>query len=113
MKRIGINVLTVFLLGMPLSSTSQAFAVDDVNNAAETLAKLYKLDRLAEEYLFGSFAAIDAQPVANAKLANNGKKSSSSGFKIRGLKSLQYKLDQNQFFDLKNDGLHYIFKFRF
>ncbi len=113
MKRIGINVFTVFLLGMPLFSISQAFAVDDINNAAETLAKLYKLDSLANEYLFGSFAATDAQSVASAKFSNNGKKSSSSGFKIRGLKSLQYKVDQNQFFDLKNDGLHYVFKFRF
>ena len=113
MKHIGINVLTVFLIGMPLFSTSQAFAVDDVSNAAESLAKLYKLDSLANEYLFGSFAVTDAQPGASAKFTNNGKKSSSSGFKIRGLKSLQYKVDQNQFFDLKNDGLRYVFKFRF
>ena len=113
MKHIGINVLTVFLIGMPLFSTSQAFAADDVSNAAESLAKLYKLDSLANEYLFGSFAVTDAQPGASAKFTNNGKKSSSSGFKIRGLKSLQYKVDQNQFFDLKNDGLRYVFKFRF
>ena len=113
MKRISKNLLTVFLLAIPLFSTSQAFAADDVNNAAQTLAKLYKLDRLANEYLFGSFATTDAQPVAGTKFTSNGKKSSSSGFKIRGLKRLQYKVSQNQFFDLQNDGLHYVFKFRF
>ena len=113
MKRINIKVLTVFLLGVHLFSTSQAFAADDVKNVAKTIAKIYKLDSLANEYLFGSFAATDAEPVASTKFAKNGKKSSSSGFKIRGLNCLQYRIDRNQFFDLKNDGLHYIFKFRF
>ena len=113
MKRFKIKVLTVFLVRVLLFSTSQAFAADDVKNVAEKLAKVYKLDSLVNEYLFGSFAATDAEPVANTKFTNNGKKSSVSGFEIKGLKRLQYKIDQNQFFDLKNDGLRYIFKFRF
>ena len=54
-----------------------------------------------------------AEPTASTKFTNNGKKSSSSGFKIKGLKKLQYKLYQNHFFDLKNDTLHYVFKFQF
>ena len=103
----------VSLLGVPLFSTSQAFAADDVKNVAETIAKIYRLDSLANEYLFGSFAATDAEPAASAKFTNNGKKSSSSGFKIKGLKKLQYKIDQNQFFELKNDTLHYVFKVQF
>ena len=113
MKRFSIKVLTVFLLVVPLFSTSQAFAADDVKNVAMTLAKVYKLESLASEFLFGSFAATDAEPVASAKFTNNGKKTSSSGFKIKGLKKLRYKMDQNQFLDLKNDGLHYFFKFQF
>ena len=113
MKHFSIKVLTVFLLGVPLFSTSQAFAADDVEKVAETLAKIYKLDRFANKYLFGSFAATDAEPIANKKFTNNRKKSSSSGFKLRGLKRLRYKIDHNQFFDLKNDGLQYFFKFRF
>ena len=113
MKRFCIKVLTVFLLGVPIFSTSQAFAADDVENFVETLVKIYKLDSLANEYLFGSFAATDAEPIASTKFTNNDKKSNSSGFKIRGLKSLQYKIDQNQFFDFKIDSLHYVFKFRF
>ena len=113
MKRFCIKVLTVFLLAVSLFLTSQAFAADDVKNIAETLVKIYKLDSLANEYLFGSFAATDAKPVASKKFANNRKKSSSSGFKIKGLKRLQYKIDQNQFFNLRNDGLQYVFKIRF
>ena len=113
MKRFSIKVLTVFLLGVPLFSTSQAFATDDVKNVATALAKIYKLESLANEFLFGSFAATDAEPTAGAKYTNNGKKSSSSGFKIKGLKRLQYKIDQNQFFNLKNDTLYYVFKFQF
>lgn len=113
MKRFCIKVLTVFLLVVSLFSKSQAFAADDVKNIAETLVKIYKLDSLANDYLFGSFAATEAEPVASNKFANNRKKSSSSGFKIRGLKRLQYKIDQNQFFDLRNDRLQYVFKIRF
>ena len=113
MKRFCIKVLTVFLLPVSLFLTSQAFAADDVKNIAETLVKIYKLDSFANEYLFGSFAATYAEPVADKKFANNRKKSSSSGFKIRGLKRLQYKIDQNQFFNLRNDGLLYVFKIRF
>ena len=113
MKRVSINVLMVFLLGVPLFSSSQAFAADDVKSAALAFAKIYKLESLANEFLFGSFAATDAEPTASAKYTNNGKKSISSGFKIKGLKRLQYKMDQNQFLDLKNDGLHYFFKFQF
>ena len=113
MKRFCIKVLTVFLLAVSLFFKSQAFAADDVKNIAETLVKIYKLDSLANEYLFGSFAATDAEPVVSQKFANNRKKSSSSGFKIKGLKRLQYKIDQNQFFDLRNDRLQYIFKIRF
>ena len=113
MKRFCIKVLTVFLLPVSLFLTSQAFAADDVKNIAETLIKIYKLDGLANEYLFGSFAATDAEPVASNKFVNNRKKFSSSGFKIRGLKRLQYKIDHNQFFDLRNDRLQYVFKIRF
>ena len=113
MKRFCIKVLTVFLLAVSLLLTSQAFAADDVKNIAKTLVKIYKLDSLANEYLFGSFAATDAEPVASAKFTNNGKKSSSSGFKVKGLKRLQYKIDQNQFVDLRNNRLQYVFKIRF
>ena len=113
MKRFCIKVLTVFLSGVSILLTSQAFATDDVKNVAETLVKIYKLDSLANEYLFGSFAATDAQPVAGTKFTNNNKKASSSGFKIKGLKRLQYKIDQNQFFDWRNNGLQYVFKIRF
>ena len=113
MKRFCIKVLTVFQLAVSLFLTSQAFAADDVKNIAETLVRIYKLDSLANEYLFGSFAATDAEPFASKKFVNNRKKSSSSGFKITGLKRLQYKIDQNQFFDLRNDRLQYVFKIRF
>ena len=74
MKRFSIKVLTVFLLVVPLFSTSQAFAADDVKNVAMTLAKIYKLESLASEFLFGSFVATDAEPAASAKFTNNGKK---------------------------------------
>jgi len=113
MRRFSIKVLTVFLLGVPLFSTSQAFASDDVKNVAEALAKIYRLESLANEFLFGSFAATDAESAASAKFINNGKKSSSSDLKAKGLKRLQYKMNQNQFFYLKNDALHYVFKFQF
>ena len=94
-------------------STSKAFAAADVKSVAETLVKIYKLDSLANEYLFGSFAATNAEPVVSTEFANNGKKSVSSGFKIRGLKRLKYKIDQNQHFDLKQNSLRYVFKIRF
>ena len=113
MKRFNKKVLTLFLVGAPLFSTSQSFAADDVKNVAEALAKIYKLESLANEFLFGSFAATDAEPAASAKFTNNGKKSSSSGFKIKNMKKLHYKMDQNQFLVLRNDGLHYFFKFQF
>ena len=113
MKCFCIKVLTVFLLGVPFFSTSKAFAAADVKNVAETLVKIYKLDSLANEYIFGSFAATDAEPVASTEFTNNGKKSVSSGFKIRGTKRLKYKIDQNQYFDLKKNSLHYVFKIRF
>ena len=101
------------MLGLPPFSKSQAFTTDDVKIVAEPLIKIYKLDSLANKYLFGSFAANDAEPIASKKFIYNGKKSNSSGFEIRGLESLQYKIDRNQFFELKNDGLQYVFKFRF
>ena len=113
MRRFSIKVLTVILIGVPLFSTSQATAGDDVKSIAAALAKNYKLESLANEFLFGSFAATDAEPSASAKFTDNGKKSSSSGFKIKGMEKLQYKMDQNQYLDLKNDGLHYFFKFQF
>ena len=113
MKRFCIKVLTVFLLPVSLFLTSQAFAADDVKNIAETLVKIYKLDSLANEYLFGSFAATDEELVASKKFAEKRKTPSSSGFKIKGLKRIQYKIDQNQFFDLRNDRLQYVFKIRF
>ena len=113
MKRVDLRILAVLLSGVPFFITSQAFGADDVNKAAETLAKLYKFDKLANGYLFGSFAATDAQADASAKYINNGKKSGSSGFKIRALKSLQYKIDQNQILDLKKSGLSYVFRVQF
>ena len=113
MKSFNLKVLVVLLSGVPLCLTSQAFAADDVNKAAEALAKLYKFDRLANGYLFVPFAATDAQADASAKYINNGKKSGSSGFKIRGLKSLRYKIDRNQVLDLKDSSLSYVFKIQF
>ena len=41
---------------VPFFSTSQAFAADDVKSAAVALAKIYKLESLASEFLFGSFS---------------------------------------------------------
>ena len=113
MKRFSKKFLTVFLLGTPLFSASQAFSADDVKSAAVALAKIYKLENLASEFLFGSFAATDAEPTASAKNSNNDKKPSYSGFKIKSLKKLRYKIDQNQFFDLRNGALHYVLKIRF
>ena len=78
MKCFCIKVLTVFLLGVPLFSTLQAFAADDVKNVAETLVKIYKLDSLANEYLFDSFAATDAEPVAKSKNGTSILKKSSN-----------------------------------
>jgi hypothetical protein len=113
MKRFDLKVLALLLSGVSFFLTSQAFGADDFNKAAEALAKLYKLDKLANGYLFGPFAATDAQADASAKYINNGKKSGSSGLKIRTLKSLQYKIDQNQILDLKKNGLSYVFRVQF
>ena len=54
MRRFSIKVLTVILIGVPLFSTSQATAWDDVKSIAAALAKNYKLESLANEFLFGS-----------------------------------------------------------
>ena len=113
MKLVHSKFLAVLLSGVHLCITSQAFAADDVNKAAEALAKLYKLDKSINGYLFGSFAAADEQANTSTKYTNYDKKSSSSGFKIRGLKSLQYKIDQNQILGLRNRGLNYVFKIQF
>jgi hypothetical protein len=113
MKLVHSKFLAVLLSGVHLCITSQAFAADDVNKAAEALAKLYKLDKSINGYLFGSFAATDKQANTSTKYTNFGKKLGSSGFKIRGLKSLQYKIDQNQILGLRNRGLNYVFKIQF
>ena len=113
MKRFDLKVLAVLLSGMHLCLTSQAFAADDVSKAAEALAKLYKLDKSLNGYLFGSFAATDAQASTSTRFTNYSKKSSSSGFKIRGLKSLQYKIDQHQNLGLRDSGLNYVFTIQF
>ena len=113
MKRFDLKVLVVLLLGVPICLTSQAFAADDVSKAAKALAKLYKLDKSINGYLFGSFAATNEQASTSVKYTNNDKKSGSSGFKIRGLKSLQYKIDQSQILDLKASGLSYVFRIQF
>ncbi len=113
MKRFDLKVLAVLLLGSHLCLTSQAFAADDFNKAAEALAKLYKIDKSINGHLFGSFAATDEHANTSTKYANYGKKSRSSGFKIRGLKSLQYKIDQNQFLGLRHNGLNYVFTIQF
>ena len=113
MKRVDFKFLAVILSGAHLCITSQAFAADDVNKAAEALVKLYKLDKSINGYLFGSFAATDKQANTSTKYTNYDKKSGSSGFKIRGLKSLQYKIDQNQILGLRNRGLNYVFKIQF
>ena len=113
MKRFDLKVLVVLLSGVPVCLTSQAFAADDVSKAAHALTKLYKLDKSINGYLFGSFAATNEQTNTRLKYANSGKKSGSSGFKIRGLKSLQYKIDQNQIVDLRDRSLSYVFKIQF
>ncbi len=113
MKRISIKVLVVLLSGVPLYQTSQAFAADDVNKAVESLAKLYKVDKLLNETLFGSFAATDWQSNVSPKYSYKGNKSGSFGFKIKGLKSLQYKIDPNQVLGLKESGLNYVFTIQF
>ena len=113
MKRFDLKVLVVLLSGVPVCLTSQAFAADDVSKAANALTKLYKLDKSINGYLFGSFAATDGQANTIVKYTNNEKKSGSSGFKIRGLKNLQYKIDRNQILDLKDSSLSYVFKIQF
>ena len=113
MKRVDLKFLAVLLSGAHLCITSQAFSADDVNKAAEALAKLYKLDKSINGYLFGSFAAPDAQANTSTSFTSYGKKSGSSGFKIRGLKSLQYKIDQHQFLGLRDSGLNYVFTIQF
>ena len=113
MKHFDLKVLAVLLSGVYLCLTSQAFAADDVNKAAKTLVKLYKLDKLINGYLFGSFAATDEQANTSTKYTNHGKKSGSSGFKTRSLKSLNYKIDQNQILGLRDSGLNYVFTIQF
>ena len=113
MKRFDLKVCAVLLSSAFFCATSQALGADDVNKAAESLAKLYKFDNLANGFLFGSFAATDPHAGTSTKYENNGKKLGSSGFKIRALKSLQYKIDQNQILDLKKSGLSYVFRVQF
>ena len=113
MKRFNLKVFGVLLSAVPLCLTSQAFAADDVSKAASALTKLYKLDKSINGYLFGSFASTDGQANTTVKYKNNGKTSGSSGLKIRGLKSLQYKIDRNQILDLKDSSLSYVFKIQF
>ena len=113
MKRIDLKVLVVLLSGVPLYLTSQAIAADDVNKAVKSLAKLYKVDKLLNEALFGSFAATDTQTNFSSNYSDKGNKSGSSGFKIKGLKSLQYKIDPNQVIRLKESGLNYVFTIQF
>ena len=96
MKRFNLKASVVLLSVVPLCLTSQAFAADDVSKAANALTKLYKLDKSVNRYLFGSFAATDGQANTRVKYTNNGKKSGSSGFKIRGLKSLNTKLTETK-----------------
>lgn len=113
MKFFDIKVLAVLLSGVPLCISSQAFATDDVDKAVESLAKLYKIDKLLNKTLFGSFAATDSPINVSPKYAYKTNKSGSSGFKIKGLKSLQYKIDPNQILGLKNSGLSYVFTIQF
>ena len=113
MKLFDIKVLAVLLSGVPLCISSQAFATDDVNKAAEPLTKLYKVDKLLNKTLFGSSAATDSTANFSPKYTYKGNKSGSSGFKINGLKSLQYKIDPNQILGLKNSGLSYVFTIQF
>ena len=103
----------MLLSGVPLCLTSQVLAADDVSKAANALTKLYKLDKSISGYLFGSFGATDEQANNRVKYKNNGKKSGSPGLKVRGLKSLQYKIDRNQTLDLKGSSLSYVFKIQF
>ena len=113
MKRFDLKVLAVLLSGVHLCLTSQAFAAEDISKAAEALAKLYKLDKSINGYLFGSFAASDAHANTSTRFTSYGKKSGFSGFKIRGLKSLQYKIDQHQILGLRDSGLNYVFTIQF
>ena len=113
MKLFEIKVLAVLLSGAPFCISSQAFATDDVNKAVESLAKLYKMDKLLNETLFGSFAATNSSANIGPKYNYRNKKSDSSGFKIKGLRSLQYKIDANQSLGLKNSGLSYVFTIQF
>ena len=113
MKFFDIKVLAVLLSGAPLCISSQAFATDDVNRAVESLAKLYKVDKLLNETLFGSFAATDLPVNVSPKYTYKSNKAFSYGFKIKGLKSLQYKIDPNQALALKNSGLSYVFTIQF
>ena len=113
MKLFKIKVLAVLLSGVPLFISPQAFATDDVNKAIESVAKVYKVDKFLNETLFGSFAATDSPANFSPKYAYKSNKSGSSGFKIKGLKSLQYRIDPNQILGLKNDGLNYVFMIQF
>ena len=113
MKFVDIKVLALLLSGAPLCISSQALATDDVNKAVESLAKLYKVDKLLNETLFGSIAATDLPVNVSPKYTYKSNKSFSSGFKIKGLNSLQYKIDSNQILDLKNSGLSYVFTIQF
>jgi len=109
MNRLDLKVLVVFLSSIFFCITPQASGADDFNKATEALTKIYKFDKLANGYFFGSFAANDS----STKYKKNMKKSGSSGFNIRALKSLQYKIDQNQILDLKKSGLSYVFRVQF
>ncbi len=113
MKLFAVKVLVVLLSSAPLCISSQAFATDDVKKAVESLAKLYKVDKLLNETLFGSFAATDSLANVSSKYTYQTNKSGSSGLKIKGLNSLQYKIDKNQFVGLKNNGLTYLFTIQF
>ena len=113
MKHFDIKVLVALLSVAPFCILSQAFATDDVNKAVESLAKLYKVDKLLNETVFGSFAATDSSTNVGPKYTYKSNKSGSPGFKIKGLKSLQYKIDSNQILGLKNSGLSYVFTIQF
>ncbi len=113
MKLFCIKMLAVLLSGVPLFISPQAFATDDVNKAIESVAKVYKVDKFLNETLFSSFAATDSPANFSPKYAYKSNKSGSSGFKIKGLKSLQYRIDPNQILGLKNDGLNYVFMIQF
>ena len=113
MKLFYIKVIVAFLSVAPFCISSQAFATDDVNKAVESLAKLYKVDKLLNETVFDSFAATDSSANAGPKYTYKSKKSGSPGFKIKSLKSLQYKIDSNQIIGLKNNSLSYVFTIQF